>query len=253
MIAVKERPILFSAPMVRAILDGRKTVTRRPVKGGQIPTENPDLEIGHRWSAIAQRHPRWGFCVFGETEAECATRLGSFSPYGKPGDRLWVRETTEINEQTSDGVVLSKYSADGEPVLYSGSDNPEYDGTVAHWDYPRRSRPSIHMPRWASRILLEITDIRVERLQDISDAQCIAEGIHPVPKTHEHAHQFWRDYHLSGDGTLCVRTPKDSFESLWCHVAGGSFPKGAAAYQASPHSWDANPWVWVVEFKRVQP
>ena len=86
---------------------------------------------------------------------------------------------------------------------------------------------------------------------NISDEQAQAEGIIPVPKTTEGSHQFWRNYHLRGDGTFCVRTPKESFKSLWCHVAGGSFPKGEAAYKASPHSWDANPWVWVVEFKRV--
>jgi len=91
----KERPILFSAPMVRAILEGRKTVTRRPVKGFQIPTEDTSIPEGerHRWSATAQRDPRYGFCVFGATEAECARELEEFAPcpYGRRGERLWVR------------------------------------------------------------------------------------------------------------------------------------------------------------------
>lgn len=248
MTAIKERPILFSAPMVRAILDGRKTVTRRPVKGFQIPTEDTSILEGerHRWSATAQRDPRYGFCVFGATEAECAKELEELAPcpYGRRGERLWVRETWARVGNCDPGYLT--FAATYPSCLPSELENIP-PATSVRW------KPSIHMFRRDSRILLEITDVRVERLQDISEDQCIAEGIHPVPKTHEHSHQFWRDYHLSGDGTSCVRTPKESFKSLWCHVAGGSFPKGAAAYQASPHSWDANPWVWVVEFKRVQP
>jgi len=233
---IKERPILFSAPMVRAILEGRKTVTRRPVKGGQIPTEDTSIPVGdrQRWSAIGQRDPRYGFCVFGATEAECAKELEEYAPcpHGRRGDRLWVRET-----HADIGCRLT-YRADTDDGAHC---------QVKKWT------PAIHMFRRHSRILLEITEVRVERLQDISDEHARAEGIISVPKTTEDSHQFWRNYHLSGDGTFCVRTPKESFKSLWCHVAGGSFPKGEAAYKASPHSWDANPWVWVVEFKQVTP
>ncbi|WP_052489894.1 MULTISPECIES: hypothetical protein [Pseudomonas] len=238
---IKERPILFSAPMVRAILEGRKTVTRRAVKGFQIPAEDTSIPIGdrQRWSAIGQRDPRYGFCVFGSTEAECAKELEVYAPcpYGKPGDRLWVRETW--------ARIRVAQAPDQEWVVYRECDN--------RTDYGGPWKPGIHMFRRDSRILLEVTAVRVERLQDISDEQAQAEGIIPVPKTTEGSHQFWRNYHLSGDGTFCVRTPKESFKSLWCHVAGGSFPRGEAAYKASPHSWDANPWVWVVEFKRVTP
>ncbi|WLH85992.1 hypothetical protein [Pseudomonas sp. FP2338] len=260
---VKERPILFLAPMVRAILEGRKTVTRRAVK--TQPRSKADIgSYGLGQPFI--RNPD-------------VTKPNPECPYGRPGDRLWVRETwqdvhpVQVIDRYSQlgragipgppGVTYQTiYRADGEyPKVHYTHEHP-YRCIVPDPNHgflgPADSgwtgwTPSIHMPRWASRILLEITDVRVERLQDISEDQCIAEGIHPVPKTNEHSHQFWRDYHLSGDGTFCVRTPKESFKSLWCHVAGGSFPKGEAAYKASPHSWDANPWVWVVEFKRAMP
>jgi hypothetical protein len=257
----KERPILFSAPMVRAILEGRKTVTRRAVKGFQIPTENAAIPIGdrQRWSAIGQRDPRYGFCVFGSTEAACAKELEEYAPcpYGKPSDRLWVRETTEADEDSSDTVVLSRYAADRAPVLYAGSKDPEYDGSVAHWDYPRRSRPSIHMPRWASRILLEITDVRVERLQDISEEQAKAEGCFFTDYGQQcfHGGTGWKDVgdcpaqagHQQRNGWAwdkttsheqCLFTPRFAFANLWS-VTGGY--------------WSANPWVWVVAFKRVKP
>lgn len=232
---MKERPILFSAPMVRAVLDGRKTVTRRPVKG--LKTDNPV-------TTAADATPMTCCWDYGGPVIRC--------PYGQPGDRLWVRETWYCDHSEvmrgpylkPDDLDIGEARADG-TLVYSADGLTPYEADQPVW------KPSIHMPRWACRILLEITDVRVERLQDISEAQAQAEGIIPVPKTTEDSHQFWRNYHLSGDGTFCVRTPKESFKSLWCHVAGGSFPKGEAAYKASPHSWDANPWVWVVEFKRV--
>jgi hypothetical protein len=231
MTAIKERPILFSAPMVRAILDGRKTVTRRPVKGGQIPTEDTSVAAGerHRWMAIAQRDPRYGFGVFGATEAECAKELEAFAPcpYGRRGERLWVRETTEADEGRSDTVVLSRYAADRAPVLCAGNEDPEYNGSVAHWDYPRRSRPSIHMQRWACRILLEITDVRVERLQDISRSDIRAEGLQCPPELgSDDVSPNYRDWYPA------------AWRELWESTGG---------------DWNANPWVWVVEFKRVQP
>lgn len=258
---IKERPILFSAPMIRAILDGRKTVTRRPVKGGQLPIEDVSVAAGerHRWSAIAQRDPRYGFCVFGATEAECAKELEEFAPcpYGRRGDRLWVRETTEADEGRSDTVVLSRYAADRSPVLYAGGEDPEYNGSIAHWDYPRRSRPSIHMQRWASRILLEITDVRVERLQDISDEQAKAEGCFftdygqqcfhggtgpkdvgdcPAKVGHQQRNGWAWDKTTSHE--QCLFTPRFAFANLWNSTGG---------------DWDANPWVWCVSFRRLSP
>jgi hypothetical protein len=114
MFGIKERPILLSAPMVRAILDGRKTVTRRPVKGCQISFEDTSVAAGerHRWMAIAQRDPHYGFGVFGATEAECAKELEECapSPYGRRGERLWVRETWYCDhDEVMRGPYLGMY------------------------------------------------------------------------------------------------------------------------------------------------
>jgi len=224
---IKERPILFSAPMVRAILDGRKTVTRRPVKGWQVPTEDTTVAAGerHRWMAIAQRAPRYGFGVFGATEAECAKELEEFAPcpYGRRGERLWVREAWQADAQVDS--IAPRELSNGEPIRYP-----------ADWDFrqtgcamirPGKIRPSIHMPRWASRILLEITDVRVERLQDISRADIRAEGLECPPElASDDVSPNYRDWYPA------------AWKELWNSTGG---------------DWDANPWVWVVEFKRVQP
>ncbi|UXJ54856.1 ASCH domain-containing protein [Pseudomonas citronellolis] len=210
---MKERPILFSGPMVRAILEGHKTVTRRPVRGGQIPKERHDEpDPAFRWSAVGQHDPRWGFLVTGATEAECAQELARAGrcPHGKPGDRLWVRET---------------YADIGCRLTYRADVDDGAHCQVKKWT------PAIHMFRKDSRILLEITAVRIERLQDISEEHARAEGI--------------------TDGGCCncgnsepcgCETPApsavDSFVHLWNSTGG---------------DWDANPWVWVVEFKRVAP
>lgn len=235
---IKERPILFSAPMVRAILEGWKTVTRRPVKGFQIPTEDTSIPTGdrYRWSAIGQRDPRYGFCVFGSTEAECAKELEVYAPcpYGKPGDRLWVRETCLIND-FRDGGVPEDERADCQ-IIYRADGTPNWEGEeeLIRW------RPSIHMPRWASRILLEITDVRVERLQDISGAQAIAEGIVGVAFRPDDGWPICTGYMVGPDDgkTSLETTAAKAFAGLWDSVGG---------------DWNANPWVWVVEFKRVAP
>ena len=228
---IKERPILFSAPMVRAILEGRKTVTRRAVKGFQIPTEDTAIPVGdrQRWSAIGQRDPRYGFCVFGSTEAECAKELEEYAPcpYGRRGDRLWVRETFGLQVRHYGGGA-------GEHIVYRAT-NPDaiYCKSAEGQEYPVKWKPSIHMPRHSSRILLEITDLRVERLQDISEEQAKAEGVRLYPD-HAELGDWW---HVEGIET-CSADPRKSFELLWSSVGG---------------NWEANPWVWVVEFKRVTP
>ena len=203
----KERPILFSGPMVRAILEGSKTVTRRAVKQWQQPTSQDDGS----WFAVAQRHPRWGFGVSGVDAPACALELSTSGccPYGRPGDRLWVREAwAQINVAQAPGESW---------VVYRECDN--------RTDYGGPWKPSIHMRRRDSRILLEVTDVRVERLQDISEEQAEAEGV-----------GFLRNA-PDADETL---TAAQLFECLWSSINGDE-------------SWTGNPWVWVVEFKRVTP
>ncbi|WP_413791810.1 MULTISPECIES: hypothetical protein [unclassified Pseudomonas] len=229
---IKERPILFSAPMVRAILDGRKTVTRRAVKGFQIPTEDKAIPVGdrQRWSAIGQRDPRYGFCVFGSTEAECAKELEEYAPcpYGRRGDRLWVREAWVVDAQVN--AIAPRDLSQGEPILYPA--NGAVRQTGCSMITPGKTRPSIHMPRWVSRILLEITDVRVERLQDISGDQAQAEGVDAA---------MCQQYLETAPSRFeCKEAVIHGFAGLWQSING-------------EESWRSNPWVWVVEFKRVQP
>ena len=195
---MKELPIRFSGPMVKAILDGSKTQTRRVVK--QDRDGLLDCKPTPAWDAFWQ-------CV------AC--------PYGKPGDRLWVRETFGIDDE--DGAVL--YFADPDTAQ-----NAEH-ARICEDRYPRR-RPSIHMPRWTSRILLEITGVRVERLQDISEADAQAEGIEYSERFEGYCIGMAEHYHS--------HDPRLSYASLWESING-------------PDSWAANPWVWVVEFRRIEP
>lgn len=202
----KERPILFSAPMVRAIIEGRKTQTRRVVKPDPASDINPILVDG-AWQWATR-----------ESRRAC--------PYGEPGDRLWVRETTHrrpmlhllTGEPLAPKYDGGAYSADDEDVL-----TPE--GFDIGWWYSRKVCPAIHMPRLASRIDLEVTGVRVERLQDISNDDARAEGILPeyAESCIDHGHPF-------------NAIPR--FQLLWESSNGAG-------------SWDANPWVWVVEFRKA--
>jgi len=201
----KERPILFSAPMVRAILDGRKTVTRRPVKG---------LSTSFAVTTAADESPLNSVCWnVGGPIIRC--------PYGKPGDRLYVRETCLINDYREACVPVDERASC--EIHYRADGVPDFEGE----EEPIRWRPSIHMPRWASRILLEITDVRVERLQDISRADIRAEGLQCPPElASDDVSPNYRDWYPA------------AWKELWNSTGG---------------DWAANPWVWVVEFKRVQP
>lgn len=244
---IKERPILFSAPMVRAILEGRKTVTRRGLPGYQIPM----LDTDGQWLSVAQRHRQWGFAVSGETEQLCAKELETSGccPYGKPGDRLWVRETWARVGNCDPG-----YLAFG--ATYPDCLPPELENIPAASEI--RWKPSIHMFRRDSRILLEITDVRVERLQDISEEQAQAEGCFftdygrkcghtgsgwtevgdcPAPEAHHPQRNGWM-WDKTSSSNECLGTATWAFANLWQSVGG---------------AWDLNPWVWAVEFKRVTP
>lgn len=236
----KEHPILFSAPMVRAILAGQKSQTRRVVKGLQLPKQ---MEDG-TWFAVAQHDPRYGFGVSGNTEQECAAELSVFGicPYGGPGDRLWVRETWATDDSLNDKAP-SGFSA--WPVRYL-ADGAQRACGAFHGNTKGKTRVSIHMPRWASRILLEIVSVRVERLNDCSEGDAIAEGLTSLSKDGDRTFKYgipdadglpgndntgwhWQDWQ---------RDPREAYAHLWEQING-------------PDSWTANPWVWVVEFKRI--
>jgi hypothetical protein len=192
-IQIKERPILFSGPMVRAILDGRKTQTRREVKNihpDAISFHGFDTETNEAGFGLAER-------VL--SRVKC--------PYGKPGARLWVRES---------------FFMDCENIAYR-ADHDGYSPKDTPW------KPSIHMPRVASRILFEITDIRMERLWDISESDAFAEGVQKAFGPN------WRNY--AHENYTCGNA-KASFLSLWESING-------------PKSLGENPWVWAITFKRI--
>jgi hypothetical protein len=193
---MKERPILFSGPMVRALLAGTKTQTRRAF--------SPRMEKLMRAAAAMGEVSH--FLDEGSMQPNDLDYVRSFFPYGQPGDRLWVRET----HNTHGG--LATYRADGDWIADYHREEPQQ---------PRlRWVPAIHMPRAVSRITLEITGVRVERLQDISDPDALAEGC---------SHDDMRH----GDRLASV------YARLWEDING-------------PGAWAQNPWVWVVEFERAQ-
>lgn len=214
---MKERPILFSAPMVRSLLNCTKSQTRRivkPIHGGKI------LAPAGASIALEQR-----------SDTELNTVL---CPYGHSGDRLWVRETWQgplIDEELEEEFRQSPdYFKKPAFCAYRATDTLDAinaDGEELGW------RPSIHMPRWASRILLEITGVRVERLQDISEADAIAEGI---------SADLDGRYHCGFDeaGEIKCKSPVTAYAWLWNGINGAD-------------SWAANPWVWVIEFNRMMP
>lgn len=256
MTAIKERPILFSGPMVRAILEGRKTVTRRSIKPQPSVDQFGYMRWQHKGVLVTEQNTAWAPFDRG-FPAAIADGLLWLCPYGRPGDRLWVRESTEADYDTQDAVTLARYCADKSPVLITDSADPAFNGSVAHWNYPRDVRPSIHMKREQARILLEITDVRVERLQAISEEQAIAEGCFftdygrkcghggngwrevgncPAPEQHHPQLEGWM-WDKTTSHEQCLGTARWAFGNLWEKTGG---------------EWDANPWVWVVEFKRIE-
>ncbi len=214
--AVKENGILFQAPMVRAILEGNKTQTRRiadRVKGfGKIRQFGESNTPGYDFHFRCRRGLWQDF-----RKQELIDRC----PYGKAGERLWVRETHYVEragyQDGTDRFILYKATDDHAPV--------------SKWT------PSIHMPRFASRINLEIVRVGVERLQDISFNDAIAEGILQT-SDESMTNRTWRDY--SGLGVSSTMSPFSSYRTLWESING-------------PASWDQNPWVWVIEFKKTSP
>ncbi|MBS8210739.1 hypothetical protein DM060_01900 [Klebsiella pneumoniae] len=214
---MKERGMIFNGEMVRAILDGRKTQTRRimapqpadDIERGIFP--NPEV-IG--WKS-SRRHKH------GSTTAH-------FCPYGKPGDRIWVREAFRVHSRATDVATL----------VYKASERNSWTEQTHRVPVavcnkpatPEKWTPSLHMPRWASRILLEITDVRVERLNAISQEDAQAEGMELTG---------WRPTYSDPDSGGEVMTPYDNFAELWSSIYGED-------------GWKSNPWVWVIEFKLVE-
>lgn len=234
---MKTRPILFKGEMVRAILDGRKTQTRRILKPAPLPPVARWVMKDHWWipEAISEAVKRQ-FITTWPDWLRC--------PYGQLGDQLWVRETWRIGAWKEDGGEIAiDYMADNfnrrewlqvpeqddfEKYWLQCCDDcgkawikPDEDGKH-HWEpgeSPCRIRPSIFMPRWASRITLEVTNVRVERLQSITVSEAMAEGYEGSIPDHIDPSITW-------------------YSELWESING-------------PGSWAANPWVWVIEFKRL--
>ncbi|WP_400581421.1 hypothetical protein ACFELG_15535 [Pseudomonas aeruginosa] len=213
---MKERPILFNDQMVRAILEGRKTATRRIAK----PVKHPDLgNIYAPGALVLEREPQHVI------DRAC--------PYGQPGDRLWVREAWQgplisDEEQAANQSWwkdMTKFQNPGHCAYRASGDDNEYVDPDGYFHC--KWKPSIHMPRWASRILLEITAVRVERLQDITRSGIRAEGLQCPPELcSDDVSPNYRDWYPA------------AWRELWESTGG---------------DWAANPWVWVVEFKRVTP
>ena len=209
---MKERPILFSAPMVRAILAGSKTQTRRVVNFAAVTMDrfnhNPTQGIAH---CLRESH---------------MSDVLKLCPYGVPGDRLWCREAWRTHSTKHDRIAPRDLSPHGDVMIH-------YDASLQFVaPFLGRGRPSIHMPRWASRITLEITGVRVERLQDISKADAIAEGL-------EWRDECWATYDADGR-MVCGGSPdpREAYRCLWINING-------------PGSWDLNPWVWALTFRRL--
>lgn len=217
---MKERGIILNTAMINAVIEGRKTQLRHVLPKHQIPKINAETkkEPSCKWVSVAQIHDRYGFIVSGKSEIECINELVSYAPcpLGNKGDLLWVRETFcngRIDEydaehpldrylyvdQSSEGIVYK------ESCIYEGVNIDD----VA-W------KPSSQMKRSQSRLLLEITNVRIERLQSISEEDAMAEGFNGVDNTYT-----------------------SNFAIDWIQRNG-------------EESWLSNPWIWVIEFKKVE-
>nr|EKX3318823.1 hypothetical protein [Klebsiella pneumoniae] len=203
MTKISERGMIFNAEMVRALLDGRKTQTRRPIKWKQTRfTEIGEREDGSKWP--------WS------EDAKHACDFWHPCPFGAVGDRIWVREAFRVHSRATDVATL----------VYKASERNSWTEQTRRVPVavcnkpatPEKWTPSLHMPRWASRILLEITGVRVERLRSMIQDDARAEGV------------------IAASGPMEAGL---AFRELWDSIYG-------------EESWKANPWVWVIEFKRVE-
>lgn len=210
----KERPIIFGAESVRAIIKGHKTQTRRVIKPqppqetAYLSNEDPD---GKGW-----------LCVSSLSDAPCTRpEVWITCPYGLPGDRLWVREAIRLKENWPPCPPTITYCADDTPCIGLGAPRMYCDRAV--WQWPKL-KTLVRIPRWASRLTLEITNVRVERVQEINAAECMAEGVIKDPLTV----QYRQDIAIG------------RFAEVWDEL---NAKRG--------YSFDSNPWVWVIEFQKV--
>lgn len=225
---MKERPILFSGAMVRAILDRRKTQTRRVVVPSRYMLRYTQEKHGG-FSSVSQGNEAAANAAQSHLALGHVDRL----PYGQVGDRLWVRETHALVPRTayarSDGVQQTLCpTEDHDAAVYREGWDRSHGGL--------RWRPSIHMPRWASRISLEIVGVRVERIQDIGGLDALAEGV-----------ERHGDYYVGGPHPKVAGRRKvftlawQAYKDIWNNLN-----------EKRGYGWDVNPWVWVIEFKRIE-
>ena len=209
---MKETGIIFSTSLIPGLLDGSKTQTRR-TRGLELINQNPDgwyLSPSHKQGMVLGGKATFVFDSKAEYGELKMAHIGC--PYGQVGDRLWVRETWAQDINIADGATGTIYYKAG------------YHPGGLKWRSP------IHMPRWASRILLEITEVRVERLQEITNEDAIAEGIKPP----QYAFRM-----LSGGDIDATESPKELFAELW------------ESLNAKRYPWSMNPWPWVLGLRRV--
>lgn len=235
--STKSRPILFSAPMVRAILDGRKTQTRRIVK-----PQPPDRTALFMLSG--NRDPDGDVMKYHAMAAGPGLEVPAFysCPYGVPGDRLWVRETWgEVAHIDGGNPTREKFvhvkGPDERCIIYR--EEAEQHGFEWIGESPEdRWRSPLRMPRWASRITLEVTGVRVQRLQDMTEVDAIDEGAMTLPNRPTYEAECAAERAAGRIKPPLGDSPLKRFASLWEQINGAG-------------SWAANPWVWVIEFKRI--
>ncbi|WP_272671775.1 hypothetical protein [Providencia sp. PROV123] len=211
---MKERGIIFNSEMVRAILDGRKTQTRRVMKSQPEPSKTKDGDYWFPCNKTQSMVHVSDFIPRNNLMIDAHEFFSDCCPLGGVGDRLWVRETFQVGPCTESSFAYK--------ATHCPSDLEEGWSEVIKW------KPSIHMPRSASRITLEITDVRVERLQDISKQDAISEG---APRGHHSIDVISKRFGFPDFS-------RSWFAQIWMDIYGED-------------NWAANPWVWVIEFKRV--